>query len=183
MLRNTTASWGRVSRYLHWIMAALLIGQVLLGRYANALERSPEKLNLMMWHKSIGISLLLLMLARLVWAWINPAPSPMPGTAAWVRSASRLSHAALYVLVITIPMSGWLMNSAKNIPFRLFRLVPWPNLLKPDANLGRVFEFWHNQLVALLLVILCIHVAAALWHHFYRRDATLKRMLGWQESP
>lgn len=183
MLRNTTTSWGRVARYLHWIMAALLMGQVLLGRYAHALERSPEKLNLMMWHKSIGISLLLLMSARLAWAWINPAPNPPPGTAAWVRSASRLSHAGLYVLVIAIPVSGWLMNSAKNIPFRLFRVVPWPNLLRPDAGLGRFFEFWHNQLVTLLLVLLCIHVAAALWHHFYRRDTTLKRMLGWQESP
>jgi cytochrome b561 len=76
-----------------------------------------------------------------------------------------------------------LMNSAKNIPFRLFRLVPWPDLVKPDAGLGGVFEICHEQLVTLLLALLCIHVAAALWHHFVRRDATLKRMLGWFEVP
>jgi cytochrome b561 len=87
------------------------------------------------------------------------------------------------VLMITIPMSGWLMNSAKNIPFRLFRVVPWPDLLEPDADLGRMFEFWHGQLVTVLLALLCIHVAAALWHHFLRRDVTLLRMLGRREAP
>ena len=164
-------------------MAALLTGQVLLGRYAEALERSPEKLNLMMWHKSIGISLLLLVSVRFIWVRIGPKPGPMPGTGRSARYASGLSHGALYVLMVAIPLSGWLMNSAKNIPFRLFRLVPWPNLLKPDARLGQIFEFWHNQLVTLLLVLVCIHVAAALWHHVYRRDTTLKRMLGWQKDP
>lgn len=183
MLGNTTTSWGRVSRSLHWIMAALLTGQVMLGRYADGLERSPEKLNLMMWHKSIGISLLLLVCLRFLWVRLNPAPSSMPGTGKWARSASALSHGALYALMVAIPLSGWLMNSAKNIPFRLFRLVPWPNLLEPDAGLGRVFEFWHNQLVTLLMVLVSIHVAAAMWHQFYLRDTTLKRMLGWQKNP
>jgi cytochrome b561 len=183
MPSNTTASWGRVSRYLHWSMAVLLTGQVLLGRYSEALERSPEKLSLMMWHKSIGISLLLLVLVRFLWARMNPVPDSAPGTARWVRYASGLSHRALYVLMVTIPLTGWLMNSAKNIPFRLFRVVPWPSLLKPDAGLGRIFESWHSQLVTALLVLVCIHVAAALWHHFCRRDATLKRMLGWHEYP
>jgi cytochrome b561 len=183
MLSNTTTSWGRVSRYLHWIMAVLLTGQVLLGRYAEALERSPEKLSLMMWHKSIGISLLLLVSVRIIWIRLNPAPGSVPGTASWARYASGLAHGALYVLMVAIPLTGWLMNSAKNIPFQLFRLVPWPNLLKPDAGLGEIFEFWHSQLVTLLLVLVCIHVAAALWHHFFRRDATLKRMLDGHEDP
>lgn len=159
-------------------MAALLVSQVLLGRYAAALERSPEKLDLMLAHKSLGISLLLLVSLRLAWTWMNVVPSSLPGSAKWTRYAARLSHGALYALMVAIPVSGWLMNSAKNIPFRLFRLVPWPDLVKPDADLGHVFEFWHQQLVTVLLVLLCIHVAAALWHHFLRRDATLKRMLG-----
>lgn len=163
-------------------MAALLLGQVLLGRYAESLERTPEKLNLMMLHKSIGISLLLLVLLRLVWTWMNPAPKSLSGSVSWTRHAARLSHGVLYVLMIAIPVSGWLMNSAKNIPFRIFRLVPWPAIVKPDAGLGRVFEYWHGQLVTALLVFLCIHVAAAFWHHFLRRDATLKRMLGWNET-
>jgi cytochrome b561 len=183
MLRNTTASWARVSRYLHWIMAVLLVGQVLLGRYANALERSPEKLSLMTWHKSIGISLLLLVSVRFIWVRINPAPGAVPGTARWARYASGLSHATLYVLMAAIPLTGWLMNSAKNIPFRLFRVVPWPNLMEPDARLGRIFESWHSQLVTILTVLVCIHVTAALWHHFFRRDATLKRMLGEPKDP
>ncbi len=132
----------------------------------------------MMVHKSIGICLLLLVLIRLVWIRISPAPESLPGTANWTRLLSRLSHAALYALMITIPLSGWLMNSAKNVPLSLFRVVPWPNLMQPDAGLGKTFEFWHNQLVTLLLALLSIHVAAALWHHVSRGDATLRRMLG-----
>jgi cytochrome b561 len=159
-------------------MAALLVGQILLGRYAHALDRSPEKLNLMMWHKSIGISLLLLVSLRLAWTWINPLPAALPDTARWTRYASRISHAVLYVLMIAIPMSGWLMNSAKNIPFRLFRRVPWPDLIQPSTDLGQLFENWHRQLGNLFVAFLCIHIAAALWHHFFLRDATLRRMLG-----
>ena len=183
MLRNTTSSWGRVSRYLHWIMAVLLVGQVLLGRYAGALERSPEKLSLMVWHKSIGISLLLLLSARFIWLRINPTPGAVPGTARWTRTVATLSHVTLYLLMAAVPLTGWLMNSAKNIPFRLFRVVPWPNLIEADAGLGRIFEYWHSQLVTILSVLVCIHVTAALWHHFFHHDDTLKRMLGEIKDP
>jgi cytochrome b561 len=89
-------------------MALLLTGQVLLGRYAEALARSPEKLSLMMWHKSIGISLLLLVFARFVWTRMNPAPGSAPGSARWARHAAGLSHGALYVLMVT--SIDWLVD-------------------------------------------------------------------------
>lgn len=158
-------------------MAVLLLGQVVLGKYAHELDRSMEKLNLMMWHKSIGICLLTLVIIRLAWNYLNPQPTPGETAKRWQILAQRLSHAALYFLMVAIPLTGWLMNSAKNIPFRVFRTIPLPDLIPPGEKLGEVFEDWHEGLVEALLVLLTIHVAAAFWHHFYHRDAVLLRML------
>jgi len=177
MLRNSITSWGWPSRTLHWLMAVLILGQVALGKYAHELDRSMEKLNLMMWHKSIGICLLILLILRLTWTWINPKPVSAEVTSQWRRAAERLSHAALYLLMFAIPVSGWLMNSAKNIPFRVFRTIPLPDLLGPSEKLGELFEDLHEGLVKALLVLLVVHIAAALWHHFYLRDKVLVRML------
>lgn len=178
MLRNSATGWGSVTRAFHWLMAIFIIGQIALGKYAHELGRTPEKLNLLMWHKSIGISLLLLVLLRLLWALVSPGPRGDPALPNWQRKAAWLSHAGLYLLMFAIPLSGWLMNSAKNVPFSLYRTIPWPALIRPDKAYGEVLEEWHEGLVAVMLVLLLIHVGAALWHHFVKRDKVLLRMLG-----
>ncbi|HLF30381.1 MAG TPA: cytochrome b [Xanthomonadales bacterium] len=183
MLRNTTKSWGWFSRMLHWSMAAMLIGQIVLGKYAQGLHLSPAKLNLMMWHKSFGILLLFLALLRLLWACFNPRPEFGPGTPVNQRIAARLNHLGLYALMVTIPLSGWLMNSAKNVPLSLFRTVPWPALIDPNENQGDLFQWWHECLVSVMLTLLILHVSAALWHHFHKRDNVLLRMLGVEQNP
>ena len=177
MLRNSTEAWGWPARMLHWLMAVLILAQVGLGKYAHELERSPRQLDLLMWHKSIGITLLGLALLRLGWALLNPAPKPPVGTGRWARRAARAGHAALYTLMLAVPLSGWLYHSAKNVPFQLFRTVPWPDLIEPDKRLAHLFEEWHEGLVSALLIVLVVHVGAALWHEYVRRDGVLRRML------
>ncbi|HMB59868.1 MAG TPA: cytochrome b [Xanthomonadales bacterium] len=177
MLKNSRTSWGWPSRMLHWLMAALILGQVVLGKYAHGLDRSMEKLNVMMWHKSIGISLLLLLLLRLAWTWFNPRPAWSGKAKRWAVAGQRASHAALYLLMFAIPLTGWLSNSAKAVPFRLFRVIPWPDLIDPDPAMGERFEAWHEGLVTAILILLGVHIAAAFWHHFYRRDEVLIRMI------
>jgi cytochrome b561 len=177
MLKNSEVAWGWLARNLHWLMAVLILGQMGLGKYAHELDLSPEKLNLMMWHKSIGITLLFLAIARLTWALLNPRPAPPEGIARWQQRAAGLSHTALYGLMLAIPISGWLFNSAKNVPFSLYRVVPWPSLIGADDELAEVFGEWHEGLVLTLLILLGVHVSAALWHHFVRRDEVLLRML------
>ncbi|MBE9539297.1 MAG: cytochrome b [Proteobacteria bacterium] len=176
MLRNSHTSWGWLSRGLHWSMAALLLSQIVLGKYAHELDRTPEKLKLMMLHKSFGISLLLLLLIRIVWTLFNVKPRPVLGTTRVQAISVWLSHASLYLLMFAIPLSGWLMNSAKNIPFSMFRSIKMPALIGPDEQLAEVFAELHETLVAGFLVILVIHVLAALWHHFFKRDSVLRRM-------
>jgi cytochrome b561 len=164
-------------------MAALIIAQGVLGKYAHELEPTPEKLNLMMWHKSIGITLLFLVFFRSLWKLANPRPVVAMATARWERTSARLSHIGLYALMFTIPLSGWLMNSAKNIPFSLYRIVPWPALIGPDKALGEVFEEWHEGLVSVLLALLVLHIAAALWHHFVKKDTVMIGMLWGSKTP
>ena len=178
MLRNSANSWGWISRLLHWLMAALILVQITLGKYAHGLSISPQKLDLMMWHKSLGITLLLLALVRLAWTLSNPRPLSVTGAGFWLRSTARFSHLTLYTLMFAIPLSGWLMNSAKNFPFSFYRVFPLPSLIGPDEAMGKLFQAWHDGLVTALLVLLAAHVSAAFWHHLYQRDAVLLQMLG-----
>jgi len=144
MLRNSTTDWGWVSRILHWLMAVLIFGQFILGKYAHELERTPEKLSLMMWHKSIGITLLFIVLLRLLWSLANPRPA------------------------ISIDLPRWERISAR---------------IGPDKALGKVFEEWHEVLGIVLLGLLLVHIGAALWHHFLKKDTILLQMLRSGKAP
>lgn len=177
MLKNSALGWGLVARSLHWLMAVLILFQAGLGKYAHELRISPQKTGLLVWHKSIGITLLFLVLLRLGWALSNRRPESPPDTTRSQYFASRASHVALYALMIAIPLSGWLYNSAKNVPFSLYRIIPWPSLMDPNEKLAPALGELHELLVIALLSLIGVHASAALWHHFIRRDDVLKRML------
>src|SRR5882672_12544278 len=117
MLRNASDSWGAPAKVFHWIMAALILAQIALGLMAASWRVSPAKLELFFWHKSTGMLILGLVALRLLWRLANPAPALPPGMPAWERAAARLSHLLLYVLMIALPVTGWMVNSASNIPF------------------------------------------------------------------
>jgi cytochrome b561 len=176
-MRNSRQHWGAPARGLHWLMALLILVQWVLGRVGHEMARSPAKLDVLVWHKSIGIALLLVVAARLAWRLANPTPEHPPSTPRWETRAAALGHAALYLLMFAIPLSGWLMNSAKNIPFRVFWLLPWPNVVPPNEALGEAAEELHEALAVALVLVLLVHVAAALRHHFILRDDVLRRML------
>lgn len=182
-MRNTTETWGGLARLLHWSMAGLILAQVVLGKVGHEMARSPLKLDLMTWHKSLGVLLLLLAVLRLGWRWINPTPAPPPGLPAWQRNAARLTHAALYGLLLLIPLSGWLLISAENIPFRVFWLLPWPSLTGPNDEIADFAEEAHELLANGLLWLLALHAGAALKHHFLDRNGVLTNMLKGRHGP
>jgi cytochrome b561 len=175
-MKNSKEHWGSLARNLHWLMAALIIVQWVLGKVGHELARSPAKLETLSWHKSIGVTLLLLVLVRCLWRLVNPTPAPPANMPRWEVLAAKISHGALYFLMIAIPLSGWVMNSAKNIPMKLFWLVPWPDITQPSESLGEAAEEVHEVLAVGLLIVVLLHVAAALRHHFIRRDNVLRRM-------
>jgi cytochrome b561 len=174
---NTGDSWGAPAKFFHWVMAALILAQIALGWTAASWRLSPTKLNLFFWHKSIGMLILALALLRLLWRLANRAPALPAGTPAWERGAAHASHALLYLAIIVMPVTGWIVNSAANIPFRIFYAIPLPAIVAPDKALADLAALAHLTLFFLLAALLAVHVGAALRHHFVKRNDVLARML------
>jgi cytochrome b561 len=174
---STPARYGTVAIALHWLMAVLLSALVLLGLYMHELPLSPWKLQLYSWHKWAGVTAFALILFRLAWR-RRHAPPPLPATmVAWERLAARAGHAALYGLMLAIPLTGWLMSSAKGFQTVYFGVLPIPDLLGKDKELGEQLAALHEFLNLLLVLTVLGHAAAALKHHLLNRDDVLLRML------
>jgi cytochrome b561 len=175
--RNTTRSWGSVSKLLHWLVVLLIINQWVIAERADSLPIGIAKLQALAWHKSFGITILMLAVLRLAWRWVNPVPDLTADTRPWERVLAKLSHFLLYALIFAMPLSGWLMSSAKNFPVSWFRLFQLPDLVAPDERTYQLMRDLHHLLFDLLVVVAAVHVAGALKHHFIDRNDVLKRML------
>lgn len=165
------------AKALHWLMALMLFAMLALGFYMQGLPLSPEKLQLYSWHKWAGVTIFLLVLFRLVWRFTHRPPALPASMPKLMQLAAHAGHLALYGLMLAIPLSGWLMSSAKGFQTVWFGILPLPDLLAKDKALGDLLQTVHVSLNLLLLVVVAGHVGAALKHHFIDRDDILTRML------
>ena len=168
--------YGAVAIALHWLTAVLIVANLMLGLSMVPLPFSPRKLQWYLWHKWIGITVFLLTSLRVLWRLRHPPPPPVP-MPDWQRRASALSHVALYVLLLLVPVSGWIYSSATGVQVVYLGLVPLPDLVAKDRSLAAVLKTTHVTLVIALVAIVCVHAAAALRHHYVQRDLVLHRML------
>ena len=173
--RNTARAWGSVSKSLHWLIVLLILGQPLLAMYADSLS-GLAKIAPLALHKSLGITVLALAIIRLVWRWLNPVPSNVD-LATWERALARLSHVALYALIFAMPLTGWMMSSARNFPVSWFNLVQLPDLVRPGRETYELMHDLHGTLFAALVCVALLHIAGALKHHFIDKNDVLRRML------
>jgi cytochrome b561 len=171
---NTT--YTPTAKGLHWLMAVLILGLLALGTYMSDLPLSPQKLALYSWHKWAGVTAFLLVWLRLAWRVTHRPPALPDSLSPLMRQAAHAGHAALYGLMIVIPLSGWLMSSAKGFQTVWFGVWPIPDLVGKDKALGDILKEVHEALNVLLMLTLAGHVGAALWHHFVLKDDTLRRM-------
>lgn len=176
-LRNTPEHWGGIAKSFHWVMAVLIIGLMILGWVAEGWSLSPTKVKLFVWHKSLGIVILSLAVLRLIWRAFNPPPALPGAVPRFERLAARLSHAALYVVMIVMPLSGWIINSAADFPLKLFWLLRLPHIVEPSERVQDFAETVHLTLFWLFALLLVVHISAALRHHFAPRNEILTRML------
>ena len=165
------------AKSLHWLMALLIFGLLALGFYMSDLPLSPEKLQFYSWHKWAGVSVFVLVWLRLFWRLTHRPPAFAARLSATQQTLAHLGHLALYLLMIAIPVSGWLMSSAKGVQTVWFGVLPLPDLLGRDKALGAQLADLHSALNIGLLVLIGGHAAAALFHHLVRKDDTLRRML------
>jgi cytochrome b561 len=178
-----TQTWSSVAKFLHWLVAALIVAQFALGWLASGWRDSSTKLDLFVWHKSTGMLILALVVLRLLWRLRHPAPAlpaDMPG---WERRAAHASHALLYLIMIAMPLTGWIDTSAAGIPFRIYWEIPVPAIAAADDRTADLAGFAHISLGIAFAALLVLHVAAALRHHFIKRDDVLKRMLPERKTP
>ena len=177
-LRSTDQGWGALVRAFHWLIAALIIAQGVIGLSMVQMGLTPAKVRVFALHKSIGLTILALVLLRIAWRLTEKRPADPPAMPRWQVRAARGVHLALYLLILAIPLSGWWFNSAANAPLVWFGWFDVPSLTrgldpvwKPRALLLHQSLFW------ILVALLVLHVGAALWHHFRQRDNVLRRMI------
>ena len=176
-IRNTRERWGPLSQFLHWLIVALIALQAALGLTGLMLPLGLEKLVVLARHKSIGITILGLALLRLLWRWLNPIP-PLPSNLKpHERFLAHFTHAALYVLLFAMPLTGWMMSSARGFPVSWFNLYQLPDLVPKSESIYDAMVTTHAVLAIALALTVVLHIAAALKHHFVLKDDTLRRML------
>ncbi len=163
---------------LHWLIAGLIFVAFPLGVYMSDLPLSPTRLQLYSYHKWIGITVLLLVGLRIVWRLTHRPPALPDDLPRWQRAASHAVHGLLYGLILAVPMTGWLMSSAKGFQTVWFGVLPLPDLVEKNRELGQALGNAHELLNYFLLALVILHVAAALKHHFHEGRPFLQRM-GW----
>lgn len=172
----------RTAIALHWLIAIGILSAFCVGLYMADLPLSPQKLKIYSWHKWAGVSIFLLVLVRLTWR-LGHHPPPAVDMPRWQTLAAETVHRVLYLLMFAIPLSGWLMSSAKGFQTVYFSVLPIPDLLSKDVELGKQLAEVHELLNWLMIALVAGHAAAALKHHLLDRDDTLRRMLPWGSGP
>ena len=172
----STVRYNPISVAFHWLMAAIIVVTWSIAIVVSDMPLSPARITGYSWHKWLGVTVFFLVLLRLVWRATHPAPQLEIKMPAWQERAMQLTHFALYLLMIVIPLVGWLMSSAKGYTVNYFGLFELPDLLSKDKALGHQLKDLHEYLADVLVALVCLHVLAALKHQFIDRDGLLSRM-------
>jgi cytochrome b561 len=199
-LRNSTVSYGSLAKFLHWFVALFFLAAYCAVYYRRWFTEecppagfpsacSPENLVAFGLHKSFGMSIAAFVLLRIIWRLSNPKPKPEPASKLEHLGAS-LGHGALYFFMIVMPLTGWMGSGGPTDVFGAFEVpavnASWLYDLIVTQGLGidfKTFEapidFIHKEIggARLVWILILIHVSAALYHHFYKKDQTLVRML------
>jgi len=183
MSRHTSANYTAIAKTLHWLMATLIVCMLVLGWIMTAddiLDGHGKSVALQV-HESIGMIVLTLGVLRLTWRWMTPPP-PLPAfMPGWERIAAHLSHVVLYVLMLAMPLVGWMMISTMPHNALFFGLFPIPNLpflhdLPNKKDVREILQNIHWFLAWVIVAFVVLHAGAALKHHFIERDDILLRM-------
>lgn len=171
----STNRYTPVAIVLHWLLALAIVGAFGVGVYMADLPFSPTRLKLYNWHKWAGVTILALSALRLLWRLTHRPPADVPMPALQARVAHGV-HLLLYVAFFAVPLTGWAMSSAKGYPIVWFGVLPLPDFVSKNEELGKLLEEAHELLAWGLALLVLAHVAGALKHHFIDRDGLLARM-------
>ena len=168
--------YGTTAKVLHWLVVALLLVQYLIGWLMPDIHRGMKPGDAMTYHISLGIVILMLIVARLAWRLTHPV-APESSLPPWQRLSSEAVHWLLYLLVLATTISGWLFASFRGWSISFFFLTPLPMLSGENPAAIRVINHWHQKFEWALLILIGLHVVAALVHIFIYRNRVMQRML------
>ena len=187
MLRSvpSRARYTSVAIALHWLIAIGIVAMLAMGLVMTHVKLAPFTVfKLYQLHKSVGITILLAAVLRLVWRVMHRPPALPSDMPQWEKGAAEGTHALLYVLMIGMPLVGWALVSASplNIPTVLYGVIPWPHLpvladLHDKAHVAPILGMIHAYGAYVLTALLLLHAGAALRHHIVLRDEVLRRMI------
>jgi len=176
--KNTPAIYGPISRALHWLVGLAVICMLIVGSLMESIADKAIRGQVFGLHKSMGITVMGIMIVFALWSLFNRKPKLPKGTPTWEHHLARTVHLLLYALIIAMPLSGWIMSTASNhIPnyFGLFK-IPFPGIGQ-DKALAEFMETSHYILAWSITIILTLHVLGALKHHFIYKNNIVRRML------
>ena len=161
---------------LHWFMALLIITTWSIGFLVSDMTLSPAQILGISWHKWLGVTILFLVLIRIFWRAKNSPPSLEIKMPKWQHKLMELTHGALYILMLLVPILGWLMSSAEGYTVNYFGLFELPDLIQKNKNMGDFLDGAHAWCAHGLIILVSFHVLAALKHQFWDKDGLLRRM-------
>ncbi len=179
MLKNTTVSFGLISKTLHWSMAVILVGLFAVGLYMTDLDYYDALYHtLPWWHKSFGLLVMALLIIRYIWKRLNPEPQALTSHKNWEVFLAQFIQKLFYVLILLIGLSGYFISTAKGKGIEFFGWFEVPAITQAieEERADLVGEI-HQVLAITLIVLAVLHAAAALKHHFIDKDETLNRMI------
>jgi len=176
-IKNTTESYGFVARLFHWLIALGVIGMLCFGFIIKSFDDKDFRGYLFGFHEAIGLTILMIVAFRIFWRWANvtpPLPSAVPR---WQQIAAKAIHHSLYVLMVLMPLSGWVTSSSKGFKPSWFGFFDLPAPFVPTNKALHHFAGEVHEVTAYLLItLISLHILAALKHHFINKDNVLRRM-------
>lgn len=182
--RNTQTSWGAVAIAIHWLSAVVVLGMFVLGLWMTSLSYYDAWYHKAPYvHRSIGVLLFILTVARVGWRLYSPPPAPLASHKPWEQTAARVVHLLLYLLLFMVMVSGYLIATAEGRAIEVFGWFSVPATLYGIDDQEDVAGVVHLSLAWTLMALVALHTGAGLKHHLLDRDVTLRRMLGLKFSP
>lgn len=169
------SAYDAVARTLHWTIVVLVMMQFVIGWTMPDVHKDTQPIGLIAWHLGVGTLLITVMVVRIVWRLTHP-PAPQ-SLSPILDAASTITHLALYAALFVVPLLGWINASSRGWTVRLAGVVPYPALSATGSTFGHSMGDVHGILAWVLFALICLHIAAALFHHFVLRDDVLHRML------
>lgn len=180
--QQVASGYSATAKTLHWLIVLLVLAQFVVAFLMPGIGRDTVLEPLITRHFSLGILILVIMAIRLVLRLRHPVPLDTPGLAAWERWSAYATHSLFYLILLIGPFLGWASASAHSLQVNVFGLIPLPSIAAPKAHWALTAGDIHALMMWVLLALIALHAAAALYHHFFRHDDVLRRMLPSRED-